>query len=139
MHADEMWLARQAYADHHAIPVSSVTTGMVEDSKLGAKGWHSRATAVPDPSRALSEDGSLTGVIRALTAQASATNELVKRMASGRPGDPMALLTGSSGEDPGLFKIPGARGAAAQECYRRDFESHPGLYTTRVRANIRKS
>ena len=75
----------------------------------------------------------------AIAQQAQASAKLADRMGTASSSDQMALLTGSSGEEPGLTKIPGARGAAVHEIYRRDFKSHPGLFASKVRANIRKA
>ena len=53
--------------------------------------------------------------------------------------DPLDTLLDGETEDPGAPKgIAGARGAAAQEQYRRHFESPPGLYSRMVDANMAK-
>ena len=79
---------------------------------------------------------------KAMMMQAQASNELARRLASGSSGEPYSALAGGS-EEGGMAavssKTPGARGAAVQEMYRQDFASHPGLYSQRVRANLRRA
>ena len=115
----------------------------MRESAIGLQGWLARAQAAQAsqtaaPQFANPSDPSELRMADAMLQTLQATTELMRRMHSTQQSsDQMSLLAGSSGDEHGLLKIPGARGAAVQELFRRDFARNPGLYSSKVRANIR--
>ena len=86
----------------------------------------------PPPAGAASPaiDALLAGVQALTNAQAMVMTRLQSEPST---HDPLKHLAGSGGGD--ILSLPGARGAAALELYRRDFLSKPEVYTKTVREN----
>ena len=75
-----------------------------------------------------------------MTAQSKATTALLAQ-GSAAAADPMSVLLGGGddmGGGPGM-KLPGAKGAAALEIWRRQLEANPASITATVRRNARRA
>lgn len=82
----------------------------------------------------------LAEALRAFTAQSQATTALLARSAAASADPMMALMGGTDDLGGGAgAKLPGARGAAALEVYRRQLESQPAAYTATIRRNARRA
>ena len=82
--------------------------------------------------------GAIVEALQALAAQSQATTSLLARQGAAA-GDPLQTLMAGSEEAGGSAKLPGAKGAAAMELFRRQLESNPANFTSTVRANARRA
>ena len=131
--ASPRWAAARAnYAHFMGLPVEQVARSAVEASSAGVAGW--AAITLGEAAR---HQSSLEAAVGALAAQSLATNALLARGGGGAL-DPMSSLLSGSDDFSGP-RLPGAKGAAALEMYRRQLENDPAAYSAVVRRNARRA
>ena len=79
----------------------------------------------------MARHGAIVEVLQALTAQSQVATSWITRHGAAA-ADPLQALMAGSEEAEGGARLPVAKGAAAMELFRRQLESNPTSFCTRV-------